>query len=324
MEKRIEYLDIAKGIGIILVVVGHCLNSISFPGRWIWSFHMPFFFFVSGVFFKEIVFTEYLKRKVDQLIIPFLFFGLLILLLRTTFYNLNNWFEVFFGNIKGFLVLGKLDALWFLPILFFSSILFYVINLIKIPSLRYLCLAICIITSYILYNPDSDIPYSITTVFSATFFYGLGYTIKNLMVNINNNKVSNNFLVLSITFFLSILVAYYINPAIDMSSNRLHPILPTYLGAINGILMLIMLSGVIQYQPIKHLNIFLVFLGKNTLTIMAVHMFFIGLSSQFMKPFFSTYFLYKLAEQSAVWICSILSVLLINRYFPFVVGKKKG
>lgn len=35
---RIEYIDIAKGIGMILVVIGHCINGKTFPGTWINSF----------------------------------------------------------------------------------------------------------------------------------------------------------------------------------------------------------------------------------------------------------------------------------------------
>lgn len=48
-EKRIDYIDIAKGIGIILVVIGHCINGHSIAGRYISSFHMPLFFFISVI-----------------------------------------------------------------------------------------------------------------------------------------------------------------------------------------------------------------------------------------------------------------------------------
>ena len=52
--KRVPYVDIAKGIGIILVVMGH--NDFAliapFAHKLIYSFHMPMFFFMSGMFFK--------------------------------------------------------------------------------------------------------------------------------------------------------------------------------------------------------------------------------------------------------------------------------
>lgn len=65
MNKRIEWIDIAKGIGMLLVIFGHFGMSpkgkeiISFVKS---SFHMPLFFFISGLFFKE---SESLKECFD-------------------------------------------------------------------------------------------------------------------------------------------------------------------------------------------------------------------------------------------------------------------
>lgn len=52
MEKeRLSWLDVLKGIGIILVVMGHIYsNSIIF--NWLYSFHMPLFFFAAGCVYK--------------------------------------------------------------------------------------------------------------------------------------------------------------------------------------------------------------------------------------------------------------------------------
>ena len=53
MEKeRLSWLDVLKGIGIILVVMGHIYsNSIIF--NWLYSFHMPLFFFAAGCVYKN-------------------------------------------------------------------------------------------------------------------------------------------------------------------------------------------------------------------------------------------------------------------------------
>ena len=45
-KKRLNYLDYAKGIGILLVVLGHIYNNS--VKLWIYSFHMPLFFIISG------------------------------------------------------------------------------------------------------------------------------------------------------------------------------------------------------------------------------------------------------------------------------------
>jgi len=61
-SNRIDWVDYAKGIGIILVVVGHVLRGLqkipaAVPGweavdSWIYAFHMPLFFFLSGLFIE--------------------------------------------------------------------------------------------------------------------------------------------------------------------------------------------------------------------------------------------------------------------------------
>jgi fucose 4-O-acetylase-like acetyltransferase len=55
MNTRLQHTDIAKGIGILLVVFGH--NSIVVDEKRelfnvMYSFHMPLFFFLSGLFFN--------------------------------------------------------------------------------------------------------------------------------------------------------------------------------------------------------------------------------------------------------------------------------
>src|SRR5512144_3032083 len=76
MKKRLEYIDIAKGIGILLVVMGHNDFSLVSPFfyKFIYAFHMPLFFFLSGMFFKaELPFLTVLRRRFDTLLKPYLF-----------------------------------------------------------------------------------------------------------------------------------------------------------------------------------------------------------------------------------------------------------
>ena len=51
-NKRIEWIDIFKGVAIFLVVVGH-LNVGDILHNFIYGFHLPAFLFVSGIFYKQ-------------------------------------------------------------------------------------------------------------------------------------------------------------------------------------------------------------------------------------------------------------------------------
>lgn len=51
---RIEYIDITRGLAMLLVILGHCNMFIDAPlNKFILSFHMPLFFFISGIFAKS-------------------------------------------------------------------------------------------------------------------------------------------------------------------------------------------------------------------------------------------------------------------------------
>ena len=54
MEKRIGYIDIAKGLGILIIVLAHNDLAGYHPTlhKFIYSFHIPLFFFLSGMFFR--------------------------------------------------------------------------------------------------------------------------------------------------------------------------------------------------------------------------------------------------------------------------------
>lgn len=80
MKKRIQYIDLAKGFCIILVVAYHVNKAFhfkQFPLFWdtLSVFRMPLYFFLSGLFFKEYEgFFGFSLRKVNKLLIPFFFF----------------------------------------------------------------------------------------------------------------------------------------------------------------------------------------------------------------------------------------------------------
>ena len=72
-NNRIFWTDAARGIAILLVVLGHCIGNLTDPvNKVILSFHMPLFFFISGLCakYENGRFTDYLKKKVKTLLIP--------------------------------------------------------------------------------------------------------------------------------------------------------------------------------------------------------------------------------------------------------------
>ena len=122
---RNETIDISKGIGILSVVL--CHNWIAYNNhelnRIIYSFHMPLFFFISGIFFNpNSSFKLFVSNKFQSLLKPY-FVVLLVLFLFNYFFNFVT--KTSFDNTKYFfkLLYGSSSTLnwaplWFLPHLF--------------------------------------------------------------------------------------------------------------------------------------------------------------------------------------------------------------
>ena len=178
-SERLAYIDIAKGIGIILVVIGHCvpdassLTGISNPyfkllHQIIYSFHMPLFFFIAGFFVNTQKFSVsspylqktylFIRKKFNRLIVPYLFVGLCYLPLKLAFsqfanrpYHINNLWKIIIGiNPDG--------ELWFLYSLFMINVLVAVVFKFKVSLWKIMAALLAmlspfchIITNYLLY-----------------------------------------------------------------------------------------------------------------------------------------------------------------------------
>lgn len=122
--KRIDFIDLAKGICILLVVLGHVGIHVEIPG--IKIVRMPLFFILSGLFYKDYGGMRNLMiKRTNQLLIPFFFFYILSYVL----YYLIAWIM---PDLKYTAATGILDVfiqdhyyngpLWFLLALFWCNL----------------------------------------------------------------------------------------------------------------------------------------------------------------------------------------------------------
>jgi len=132
--ERIQWIDILKGIGISAVVVGHIWMPSS---KYIFLFHMPLFFFISGYLYKPGLRTRaYLKKKTLHLIVPYVSYLLLISLpiyLKFIIKYLGGSSDILLKNIAEFtfgLFYGGQcltdwwGAFWFISCLYFTQLLY--------------------------------------------------------------------------------------------------------------------------------------------------------------------------------------------------------
>lgn len=86
MAKRVQWVDIAKGISIALVIIGHTLLNDDILRKLIFSFHMPVFFILAGYTFRVKPNKEVLASSAKRLLVPYC----LIFIARTTIRMLKS------------------------------------------------------------------------------------------------------------------------------------------------------------------------------------------------------------------------------------------
>ena len=142
-KQRYEWIDVAKGYGIIFVMWAHLINEGL--NSWIYSFHMPLFFFLSGyVFHTRYNILDFIKRKIKTLIIPYFCVGFPMVLFEWLKYSMQGEpvNKAFWRLLKAFLIQNRYLTLWYIACLFCLNLIFYgLAKSIKnewIPVLRYL------------------------------------------------------------------------------------------------------------------------------------------------------------------------------------------
>ena len=121
--KRSDWIDIAKGLGVFLVFLGHLWYQSNFPilNQMIYSFHIPMFFILSGYVIKrkqEETFKTFISKKFMRLLLPTIIYIILTLplyfILKTPTSALSAIKRIFFFN--GLVAYN--DPCWYFIVLF--------------------------------------------------------------------------------------------------------------------------------------------------------------------------------------------------------------
>lgn len=132
-KKRIYAYDIAKGIGILLVVIGHYLPEFSFLRNFIFSFHMPLFFLLSGAVMttSDQSTRETIYQAVKRLSVNYVFWSVIYIafdfFISYLVLGLIGLPE-FLRNIYSTFSLFGISVLWFFPALICAKILTILIS----------------------------------------------------------------------------------------------------------------------------------------------------------------------------------------------------
>lgn len=295
--KRIAYLDIGRGLAMIMVVIGHIFQPQLFGQEFryaLFAVHLPLFLLVSGILYKERPFLSLLKKSFLKILIPYIVGVLLILIFYVVSQHqdfLISWKNISLSKIgsiskilvSAFIVNGgdyylfapKLNivigAIWYLVGYFEVLVLFKCILLIT--KKLYLQVGIISLLTLIGYMIGSHtaLPLQILSSFVMLPFFASGYYSKNYWLN--RNSLENK----QVMFFIILLgiILWYLSASngillLVSAQATQGPVLATISGIFSSIALLLVIRILVD----KNLLIgkqFLSKLGQLSLYVLVVH-----------------------------------------------------
>jgi len=275
--KRIEFVDLTKGICIILVVMAHIGGPFERMDSHniIASFRMPLYFFISGIFFKSYEgFWGFFIRKINKLIIPFAFFYIGAFMVKYIVWKAIpgafqlpvEWSDllVIFHNHD---LIDFNPPIWFLVALFNCNIIFYLVHSLRdkhLPLMFLLSLLIGV-TGFTLGKMRIELPLYIDVGMTALPFYVAGFWIRRY----NFFLMPHRFDKLIPGFVIAAIAAmYFIASNIGMRTNSYDGnIFQVYASAFAGIFAIMLIGKQFKKAPV------ISYLGRYSVITLGVHAF---------------------------------------------------
>lgn len=281
-RNRIEWIDIARGIAILLVIIGHSIIGLEI-NRFIFSFHIPLFFILSGYLFRRKEIKTVLIKNAYKILIPYYLTGLFLTfgrMGRALYYGWSNdrvlsegWntmLGVLLGygadNCKWIFPVWMAGAIWFLLAYFWGELIVQIVFSITDQwkewqrGILFILLAMiaCLVGNYIW------LPTNIDVGFLAAFFVYIGYLL-------HKNRVMNRGRLHIIVWIIIVIlwVVASLTGEINMAIREV-PTLLTIPGAISGSMLTMKLSS--SLRKLTLIKKSLSWYGRNSLKVLCVHL----------------------------------------------------
>ena len=334
------WADNAKAIGIFLMVLGHNVLANDGVFDFIYSFHMPLFFILSGYFSsaKQELFLPYLKKNVKALLVPYVVFYLLTLpfgmfVIWAHPYNhpYDGWLEFIMKPLIGLFTVKTTSFAfhtngpsWFFVALFIVKLLFY------IPKKYGCCVksltittTVCLIGYFVLKENDYASYARFNTALIAFPLFVFGYLLNtktNIIARMKESKVFVNITVSLCCAFVCLLITN-LNGHVEFSAAGYgNNMILMYLAAIFGFFFVI---GMSISTPI---NKYILTIGGGTSVVLGLH----SPIQQLIKEMTRVVFHIPTHDYSIFWafpmtvvvlICHLPIIYLLNHKYPFLIGK---
>lgn len=286
---RIAAIDVARGLGIIAVVAGHSIDTEKAIVTWIFAFHMPLFFMLSGFgAHYDAPAARYLAGKARALLLPYLATIALALAYWGLFYRhyANDPTEigkmlsavarqVLYASgvaVKQFEI-GPVGPIWFLPALFAANVIGLLLDRATRGRYGHLFLALSVGAALLglAIGRQIPLPLSFDVALVAQLFIAVG-----IFAN-RHGLFSRPPRPWQVAIALAAYLAGVWSGGISMNDRVYGNFLIPATGAIGGSFLVIWLSGLVARHELARAP--LIYLGRAALVILAFHSFDTGFAN---------------------------------------------
>ena len=324
---RIEWVDVARGIGLILVIFGHLLNGITWTSvvRAIYSFHMPMYFILSGFIAhpRKTAFDSYVKRKSQELLLPYAIFIAMALPIyhlysdrahSATFWQLIS--RVVFLNGR----VAYNDPVWFLLVMFQVLILFDALRVIyySLAQKAFAALAFFLL-GWGIYIFSVPLPFGIEKTVVSMGFYILGSILNDVSHFFSGVR---KWFAVALMFVIWVLSGVIFNESVSLYSFDLGHY---WLFIISGLSGSMVWFGICYL--LRKIRLFQLW-GRNAILVVGTH--YVGtsvfrvLASKIHISHTSIYGPLALIIAVSMMFCYIPICAFVNRRLPVLVGKRRA
>jgi fucose 4-O-acetylase-like acetyltransferase len=275
----IRWINNLKGFGILLVVLGHLIPREGF-GQWIYAFHVPLFFYLSGFLFSIRPANQWggINSQLRRLIFPFYFWSIICLVIN--FIIAGIWYPdkihkliIYSAHValgsgqNGLKELGlSLFPIWFIPPLFFSNILFiYIKKNVDNIIWQVVIASLLSILGFGLFDYGRTIPFRIDVTLISIPMVWIGF-YHNRIINRVNNLFTGLILVLIGTFANIINIKVSSVKSVEIVLQIIGNPLLFYISAITiSMGIFVMFEKLLKESSISE------YYGRNSMVIMTFH-----------------------------------------------------
>ena len=345
-KPRLDYLDIAKGIAIFLVVIGHVANPQDAPyyRMVIYTFHMPLFFLVSGSLTKRHSHYEkynlknlgiFVKKNFFALVVPYIIWALIFMP-----FDIKAVPYLFYGSRWGINKAATNSALWFLPCLFSSRIivelLLWLSTKFKIHRKFFAAIAAAamFVLAFTLPVPEMQLPWGLSQAPMAAGFILLGYIFKDTMDLLHKKSILLHSVILASAIIVFVIGVYAVDglELVLIVECRYGDPIRFLCNAVSGCVMVMTVSSLIAKIPEQSfgdcIHRFLSWLGRSTMGIYLIHLpiarNLIGPAVENVFSLPKSSFAGGFVSGAVSLVISCVLVAIIERYIPQLFGKELG